>query len=140
MKVVEERTAFDSDPKTFRSKYAQEQGDIIAQLTAARELLPRVEVPMEIRLKISQVCAELVRRPPPAATCVTTAPRAAAAFRGGTEMTDEDVYSVVTLCLRHRLRKDPMATIDEGTKVQEVFSRVFGYDEGGVKSDSLKIL
>ena len=55
--------------------------------------------------------------------------RAAAAFRGGTEVTDEDVYSVVTLCLRHRLRKDPMATIDEGTKVQEVFSRVFGYDE-----------
>jgi magnesium chelatase subunit I len=44
-------------------------------------------------------------------------------------VTDEDVYSVVTLCLRHRLRKDPMATIDEGTKVQEVFSRVFGYDE-----------
>jgi magnesium chelatase subunit I len=44
-------------------------------------------------------------------------------------VTDEDVYSVVTLCLRHRLRKDPMATIDEGTKVLEVFSRVFGYDE-----------
>ena len=59
----------------------------------------------------------------------TRASRAAAAYRGGTEVTDEDVYSVVTLCLRHRLRKDPMATIDEGTKVLEVFSRVFGYDE-----------
>ena len=44
-------------------------------------------------------------------------------------MTDEDVYSVITLTLRHRLRKDPMATIDEGTKVVEVFSQVFGYDE-----------
>ncbi len=48
--------------------------------------------------------------------------------RGANEVTDEDVYSVVTLCLRHRLRKDPMATIDEGTKVLEVFSSVFGYD------------
>ena len=48
--------------------------------------------------------------------------------RGSREVTDEDVYSVVTLCLRHRLRKDPMATIDEGTKVLEVFSSVFGYD------------
>ena len=45
-----------------------------------------------------------------------------------TEVTDEDVYSIITLCLRHRLRKDPMATIDEGTKVLEVFSSVFGYD------------
>ena len=48
--------------------------------------------------------------------------------RGANEVTDEDVYSVVTLCLRDRLRKDPMATIDEGTKVLEVFSSVFGYD------------
>merc|ERR1719253_1094224 len=129
VKVVEERTAFDSDPKTFRSKYAQEQGDIIAQLTAARELLPQVEVPMEIRLKISQVCAELDIDGLRGDLVTTRAARAAAAYRGGTEVTDEDVYSVVTLCLPHRLRKDPMATIDEGTKVQEVFSRVFGYDE-----------
>lgn len=129
VKVVEERTAFDSDPKTFRSKYAQEQGDIIAQLTAARELLPQVEVPMDIRLKISQVCAELDVDGLRGDLVTTRASRAAAAYRGGTEVTDEDVYSVVTLCLRHRLRKDPMATIDEGTKVLEVFSRVFGYDE-----------
>jgi magnesium chelatase subunit I len=129
VKVVEERTAFDSDPKTFRSKYAQEQGDIIAQLTAARELLPQVEVPMDIRLKISQVCAELDVDGLRGDLVTTRAARAAAAYRGGTEVTDEDVYSVVTLCLRHRLRKDPMATIDEGTKVLEVFSRVFGYDE-----------
>jgi magnesium chelatase subunit I len=39
------------------------------------------------------------------------------------------VYSVITLCLRHRLRKDPMATIDEGTKVAEVFAAVFGYED-----------
>ena len=46
-----------------------------------------------------------------------------------TEVTDEDVYSIVSLTLRHRLRKDPMATIDEGDKVIEVFSSVFGYDQ-----------
>ena len=84
---------------------------------------------MEIRLKISQVCAELDVDGLRGDLVTTRAARAAAAYRGGTEVTDEDVYSVVTLCLRHRLRKDPMATIDEGTKVQDVFSRVFGYDE-----------
>ena len=58
----------------------------------------------------------------------TRASRAAAAFRGSKIVTDEDVYSVISLCLRHRLRKDPMATIDEGSRVTEVFSSVFGYD------------
>ncbi len=127
--VVEERTAFDADPKAFREKYREEQDAVIAKITAARELLPNVEVPMDIRLKISQVCAELDVDGLRGDLVTTRASRAAAAFRGASEVTDEDVYSVVTLCLRHRLRKDPMATIDEGTKVVEVFSSVFGYDQ-----------
>jgi magnesium chelatase subunit I len=49
-------------------------------------------------------------------------------IRGSKVVTDEDVYSVISLCLRHRLRKDPMATIDEGSRVYEVFSSVFGYE------------
>ena len=106
----------------------EEQNAIISKLTAARELLPSVEVPMDIRLKISQICAELDVDGLRGDLVTTRASRAAAAFRGATEVTDEDVYSIVTLCLRHRLRKDPMATIDEGTKVLEVFSSVFGYD------------
>ena len=40
----------------------------------------------------------------------TRAARAAASYRGSKIVTDEDVYSVITLCLRHRLRKDPMAS------------------------------
>jgi len=29
------------------------------------------------------------------------------------------------MCLRHRLRKDPLETIDSGDKVQKVFEEVF---------------
>eukprot|EP00227_Mantoniella_beaufortii_P011204 CAMPEP_0197590560 /NCGR_PEP_ID=MMETSP1326-20131121/11479_1 /TAXON_ID=1155430 /ORGANISM="Genus nov. species nov., Strain RCC2288" /LENGTH=405 /DNA_ID=CAMNT_0043155665 /DNA_START=77 /DNA_END=1294 /DNA_ORIENTATION=- len=129
VRVVEERTAFDSSPKDFRKKYEVQQSEVISKLSDARALLPAVQVPMEIRLKISQVCAELDVDGLRGDLVTTRAARAAAAYRGATEVTDEDVYSVITLCLRHRLRKDPMATIDEGTKVLEVFSRVFGYDE-----------
>ena len=58
-----------------------------------------------------------------------TSAKAFAALEGRNEVTVDDIARICTLCLRHRLRKDPIATIDEGTKVQEVFSRVFGYDE-----------
>merc|ERR1711881_551625 len=36
VKVVEERTEFDSNPKNFRSKYASEQANIIEKVTQAR--------------------------------------------------------------------------------------------------------
>jgi AAA lid domain len=37
------------------------------------------------------------------------------------QVTPEDIYRVMPLCLRHRLRKDPLETIDSGDKVQENF-------------------
>jgi len=40
---------------TSFSEYAEEQASVIEKVTKARALLPEVEVPMEIRLKISQV-------------------------------------------------------------------------------------
>lgn len=32
------------------------------------------------------------------------------------------------MCLRHRLRKDPMADIDSGDRVREVFKTVFAME------------
>ena len=37
----------------------------------------------------------------------------------------EDISKVITLCLRHRLRKDPLESIDSGDKVNKVFKQVF---------------
>ena len=39
--------------------------------------------------------------------------------------TNDDVASIISMCLRHRLRKDPLESIDSGTKVREVFETVF---------------
>ena len=52
-------------------------------------------------------------------------PLAIAAFEGRAEVTPEDIYRIIPLCLRHRLRKDPMAQIDDGERVREVFKKVF---------------
>ena len=43
------------------------------------------------------------------------------------EVTPEDIFRVIPLCLRHRLRKDPLESIDSGDKVRDTFKRVFGY-------------
>jgi len=44
-------------------------------------------------------------------------------------VTVDDISSVITLCLRHRLRKDPLESIDSGDKVGKVFREIFEIDE-----------
>ena len=56
------------------------------------------------------------------------AAKALTAYERRTEVTVDDIHRVITLCLRHRLRKDPLESIDSGYKVAKVFSRVFGVE------------
>lgn len=37
---------------------------------------------------------------------------------GGVQVSQEDIFRVMPLCLRHRLRKDPLEQIDSGEKVR----------------------
>ena len=81
-----------------------------------------------MRVQISQVCSELDVDGLRGDIVTNRAAKALASFEGRKEVTPEDIFRVITLCLRHRLRKDPLETIDEGDKVQEVFARVFGFE------------
>ena len=58
---------------------------------------------------------------------VSRAAKALVAFENRKECTAKDIFTVITLCLRHRLRKDPLEQIDSGLKVQEVFKKVFNF-------------
>ena len=40
----------------------------------------------------------------------------------------DDIGQIITLCLRHRLRKDPLESIDSGDKVRKVFNEIFEID------------
>ena len=46
-----------------------------------------------------------------------------------TKVTIHDIEKIITLCLRHRLRKDPLESIDSGDKVSKVFKEVFEIQE-----------
>ena len=49
-----------------------------------------------------------------------------AAFEARTTVTPQDIFRVIPLCLRHRLRKDPLEPIDSGNRVRETFKQIFG--------------
>ncbi len=127
--IVEQRSAFDQSPEEFLNKYLPEQEELQKKLVVAQTNLNSVEIDYDLRVKISQVCSELDVDGLRGDLVTNRAAKALAAFEGRQEVTVEDIGTVITLCLRHRLRKDPLESIDSGSKVQKVYSRVFGLAE-----------
>lgn len=126
VKIVEERARFDRDPRAFRESYKEEQEKLQQQIASARESLPSVTIDHELRVKISKVCAELNVDGLRGDIVTNRAARALAALKGRDQVTVDDVATVIPNCLWHRLRKDPLETIDSGVLVVEKFSEVFG--------------
>ena len=125
VQIVEQRTQFDANPDEFLVEYSVKQEDTQKHLQEARDLLPTVTISHDLRLKISEVCAELDVDGLRGDIVTNRAAKALAALEGRTEVELNDISRVIVLCLRHRLRKDPLESIDSGYKVQKVFSEVF---------------
>jgi magnesium chelatase subunit I len=127
VQIVEQRANFDAAPLEFRETYTESQNALTNQISQARALLPQVQIDYEYRVKISQICSELNVDGLRGDIVTNRASKALAAFEGHNIVTVEDIFRVIPLCLRHRLRKDPLESIDSGDKVRDVFKRVFGF-------------
>ncbi|NJL02064.1 MAG: magnesium chelatase ATPase subunit I [Spirulinaceae cyanobacterium RM2_2_10] len=126
VKIVEQRAEFDRAPQDFCDHYQAQQDDLQQRLVQAQARLPGVEIDSELKVNISAVCAELDVDGLRGDIVTNRAAKAIAAFEGRTTVTVDDISRVVTLCLRHRLRKDPLESIDSGYKVQKAFRQIFG--------------
>ena len=132
VKIVEERSRFDQNPKVFRNAYNLLQENLRQQINKARELLTHVQIDYDLRLKISKVCAELNVDGLRGDIVINRAAKALAALGSRDIVTAKDILAVISLCLRHRLRKDPLESIDSGLLVKEKFSQIFGYDSKNI--------
>jgi magnesium chelatase subunit I len=126
VQIVEQRTEFDQDPQGFLENCHLQQDALRQTLVDAQTRLRDVTIDYDLRVKISQVCSELDVDGLRGDIVTNRAAKAIAALEGHTEVTIDDIRRVVTLCLRHRLRKDPLESIDSGYKVEKVFNQVFG--------------
>jgi magnesium chelatase subunit I len=129
VKVVEERTSFDLNPQEWIDKYKDEQEAVTKRITDAQALLPGMQIDYELRVKISEICSILDVDGLRGDIVTNRAAKAYAAYNNRTEVTVDDIKTIITLCLRHRLRKDPLETIDSGDKVKEVFKEIFEIED-----------
>ena len=125
VRVVEERSNFDQNPDECLASNKEQLELLKAKIVDAQERLPEVELDYEFRVKISQVCGSLDVDGLRGDIVTNRAAKAYAAYNGRTKVTLEDIEKVIVLCLRHRLRKDPLESIDSGDKVSTTFEEVF---------------
>jgi magnesium chelatase subunit I len=135
VQVVDQRTAFDSDPDSFSTAVEANQDALQQRVVDAQQRLDQVSIDDDLRLRISAVCGELDVDGLRGDIVTNRAARALAAFEGRTEVSEEDVARVASCCLRHRLRKDPLEQVDSGDRVVKVFCKVFERSEGTDRTD-----
>lgn len=125
VKIVEQRNLFDQNPIDFRESFDQMQMQLAEKIIKARDFLKQVQINYEFRIKISQICSELNIDGLRGDIVTNRASKALASFENREQVTSNDIFRVITLCLRHRLRTDPLETIDSGEKIHEVFKKYF---------------
>ncbi len=126
VRIVEQRTEFDQNPAAFSAQCEGKQTALQQKIIEAQNRLGEATLEYELQLKISEVCAELDVDGLRGDIVINRAAKALAAYEGRSEATPEDIRRVIVLCLRHRLRKDPLESIVSGLKVEKSFSKIFG--------------
>ena len=135
VQVVDQRTAFDSNPDSFSMGVEANQEALQQRVVEAQQRLDQVTIDDDLRLRISAVCGELDVDGLRGDIVTNRAARALAAFEGRTDVSEDDVARVASCCLRHRLRKDPLEQVDSGDRVVKVFCKVFERSEGSDRAD-----
>ncbi|MCW2277055.1 magnesium chelatase ATPase subunit I [Heliophilum fasciatum] len=129
--IIRSRSDFDQDPDTFTEKFLGAQKELQDKIVSAQERLNDVTISDDMLVKIAQLCIDLEIDGHRGELVLARAAKALTAFEGRTDVTDADVYRIAVLALRHRLRKDPLATMDNGRRVADKAKEIFGSEMAG---------
>jgi magnesium chelatase subunit D len=105
--VVRRRLAFEADPAAFSQRFAADTEALAAQVAAARNRLPRVELPDAALRQICAVCGAFGVDGMRADLVTARTAIALAAWSGRDVVTGEDIRTAARLALPHRRRRDP---------------------------------
>ncbi len=125
VEVVKRAEAFRQNPQAFLSRWEPEQQALRRRLLHAREILPDVDLPEQLLARAVELCLRLKIDGHRGEITISRAAKAHAALQGRQQVHASDIQAVTTLSLRHRLRRDPLETIDSGQKIQDAMHELF---------------
>jgi magnesium chelatase subunit I len=125
VKIVEERSLFEKDYKKYIQSYEETQEKIRQKIIKAQTNLYKITINKTLQLKISELCSLLDIDGLRGDIVINRSAKALASYEEREQVLKEDIQKVVSLSLRHRLKKDPLDSIDSGKRIEETFEKVF---------------
>jgi len=122
VEIVERRERFDDSPETFQGEMADEQSALRRRITRAKKLLPRCKLDRGLLMRIAELCLTVEVDGHRGELTIARAARALAAFEGRVRPTLGDVERVAVMSLRHRLRRNPLETVDSGSRIEQAMA------------------
>jgi magnesium chelatase subunit I len=102
--IVKARLAFDTDPRAFRERHAQQQEDLVRRIGAARDALPQLAFDDAVHERVSALCIAAQVDGMRADLVMLRAARALAALEAADAVTATHVDRVAHAVLLHRQR------------------------------------
>lgn len=119
--IVRRRVAFENDPVSFIKEYGEEQEKLRRRIIEAQKLLPEVKLDDEMLDLITKICIDFAVDGHRADITMYKTACTLAAFKGRTEVFEEDVMEAAELALPHRRRRKPFEELKfEQQQLQEI--------------------
>ena len=122
VEIVERRERFDDNPEIFQAEMADEQLALRRRITRAKKTLPRCKLDRDLLMRIAELCLAVEVDGHRGELTIARASRALAAFEGRTRPTLAQVERVAAMSLRHRLRRNPLESIDSGSRIEQAMA------------------
>lgn len=124
VEIVRRRCDFDADPHGFTARWDAEQRRLQRRLRATQRRLPSVRLSDEALHAAAQLCVTLAIDGHRGELTLCRAAVALAALEGRDAALPADIGRVAPLALCHRLRKDPLESSGDDTRVLRAVAEV----------------
>lgn len=124
VEIVRRRRAYDLDPAAFAAEWEDEQEQLRQRLIRAKASLPQVKLTDATIQTAAELCAALDVDGHRGELTLCRAAVALAALDGRLETEPQDIATVATLALQHRLRKDPLENVGDDERVKRAVADI----------------
>ncbi|MCE7933333.1 MAG: magnesium chelatase ATPase subunit I [Chlorobi bacterium CHB2] len=122
--VIRRRLDFDDNPIAFARQWEGETEKLRKRIAAAQKSFPNVKLSDQMLEAIAAIAARLELDGHRGELVMARAARANAALESRRSVTADDIRHVAPLAIGHRLRKNPLETVEVGRKIEEAVEAV----------------
>jgi magnesium chelatase subunit I len=134
VEIVKRRRAYDADPSAFCAAWESEQAQLRATIDRAKANLADVVLTDKTIEAAAKLCVALAVDGHRGELTLCRAAVALAALENCGESSADHIRQVAPLALQHRLRKDPLESMEDGDRVRRAVAELLTTSEPVVES------